>query len=124
MHKLIIKGRLKSLNEYISAINKSAMTGNSLKRDQQAIVYGYILECLGRLKIDKKVWIDYHWYEQTKMRDKDNISAFGRKVIQDALVMTRTLRDDGWACIEGFSDRFYIDKENPRIEVIITELGD
>lgn len=31
------------------------------------------------------------------------------------------LHNDGWKQIVAFSDTFYIDKENPRIEVLITE---
>lgn len=32
------------------------------------------------------------------------------------------LKDDGWKHVVGFSDRFEVDKENPRIEVIIKEV--
>ena len=63
------------------------------------------------------------WYEKNKKRDLDNISSFGRKVIQDALVDNGTLKNDGWENVVGFSDTFYIDKDNPRIEVIITEIS-
>lgn len=51
------------------------------------------------------------------------ITAFGRKVIQDALVETHVLKNDGWKEIVGFRDDFYIDKENPRVEVEIEEVG-
>lgn len=54
-------------------------------------------------------------------RDLDNISSFGRKVIQDALVNAAILKGDGWKYVVGFSDRFEVDKENPRIEVLIRE---
>lgn len=52
----------------------------------------------------------------------DNISSFGRKVFQDALVEVGTLPGDGWRQIVGFSDEFYIDQENPRVEVTIREV--
>lgn len=32
------------------------------------------------------------------------------------------LRDDGWKYIVGFSDRFEVDKRDPRIEVTIREV--
>lgn len=54
-------------------------------------------------------------------RDKDNISAFGRKVIQDALVKAGYLLNDGWDNIEGFEDHFYVDAKQPRIVVEIWE---
>lgn len=31
------------------------------------------------------------------------------------------LKGDGWKYVVGFSDRFEVDKENPRIEVLIRE---
>lgn len=64
----------------------------------------------------------YTWYEPNKRRDKDNISSFGRKVIQDALVQCGVLEGDGWKHVAGFSDRFEVDKTNPRIEVLIREV--
>lgn len=63
----------------------------------------------------------YTRYEPNKRQDKDNISSFGRKVIQDSLVQYGVLKDDGWKHVVGFSDRFEVDKENPRIEVKIIE---
>ena len=33
-----------------------------------------------------------------------------------------TLPGDGWRQIVGFSDKFYIDQENPRVEVVIREV--
>jgi len=46
------------------------------------------------------------------------------KVIQDALVKARILRNDGWADIAGFSHRFSVDFLRPRIEVEIYEAGE
>lgn len=47
------------------------------------------------------------------------MSSFGRKVVQDALVSKGVISDDGWKNIKGFSDEFYVDNANPRIEVEI-----
>ena len=66
----------------------------------------------------------YLWVEKNRRRDKDNISSFGRKVIQDALVKMGVLRNDGWENIEGFSDNFAVDKGKPRIEIEIEEPGE
>ena len=65
--------------------------------------------------------MEYLWVEPNRRRDLDNISSFGRKVIQDALVDTGVLKDDGWKYVVGFSDKFDVDKKNPRIEVLIRE---
>ena len=35
----------------------------------------------------------------------------------------KILKNDGWAEVAGFEDRFYVDKRNPRVEVEIYEEG-
>lgn len=74
------------------------------------------------VRIEKPVFMEYLWVEPDKRRDKDNIRSFGRKVIQDALVKTGVLKNDGWKQIAWFSDRFEVDKKNPRIKVKIKEV--
>lgn len=42
-------------------------------------------------------------------------------MFQDALVKTGILKNDTWNYIEGYSIDFFVDKDNPRIEVEIEE---
>lgn len=65
--------------------------------------------------------MEYLWVEKNKRRDLDNIT-FGRKIIQDSLVQCGVLKNDGWKYVVGFSDKFEVDKMNPRIEVLIKEV--
>ena len=119
---LIIHGRLDNLNDYIGACRKNAYVGARVKVKNEAIVLSEISQQLRGLKINNPVVVNYSWYEVNKRRDLDNISSFGRKVIQDALVKSGVLNNDGWRDIVGFSDRFFEDKENPRIIVEIEEV--
>ena len=84
------------MNDYTSACRTNQYKGAKLKQKNENVVKQAIYEQLGRLRIKKPVRMLYRWYEPNKRRDLDNISAFGRKVIQDALVDTRVLQDDGW----------------------------
>ena len=120
-YKLIINGRLPGLNEYINASRTNPYLGNKMKKDSEAIVIDTARIQLKRLHIEKPVYFSYSWYEPNRMRDKDNISSMGRKVIQDALVNCKVIKKDGWKEISGFDDKFYCDKKNPRIEVLIVE---
>lgn len=122
-YKLIIPGSLPGLNQYQYACRSHFSKGADMKKNAIKIVSAYIYQQLRGIKIKGKVRIDYNWYEKNKKRDLDNISSFGRKVIQDALVDNEILENDGWNNVVGFSDTFYIDKENPRIEIIITEIS-
>ena len=89
-----------------------------MKSYNEGIVINAIRQCMRGVKIDKPVFMEYRWYERNKRRDLDNISSFGRTVIQDSLV----LKNDGWKEIQGFSDTFFLDADNPRIEVFIREV--
>lgn len=120
-YTLIIAGRLSNMNDYTNACRTNQYKGAKLKQKNENVVKQAIYEQLGRLRIKNPVRMLYRWYEPNKRRDLDNISAFGRKVIQDALVDTRVLQDDGWRYVKGFQDEFYVDKGNPRIEVEIIE---
>ena len=121
-YTLIIHGRLDNLNDYIKACRTNQYKGSHLKAKNENKVQAEIYEQFGRLRITHPVRMSYRWYEKDRRRDLDNVSSFGRKVIQDALVETRVLRNDGWKEITGFSDEFYVDKKNPRIEVEIEEV--
>lgn len=119
--KLIIKGRLPGLNEYIAAERRHRQAAVKLKRDAEALVLWSAKASL-RGKITTPVIMHYLWIEPNRKRDKDNISSFGRKVIQDALVKGGYLPGDGWSYISGFTDDFAVDK-TPRIEVTFEEVN-
>lgn len=119
MYKLMVKGRLDNYNDYITACRTHPMKGAKLKGKNEEKVKAAIYEQLGRLHIQKPVYIKYRWYEKDRRRDLDNVSSFGRKVIQDALVATKVLQNDGWKNITGFQDSFFVDAANPRIEIEI-----
>ena len=118
-----IKGRLASLNEYTLKCRGNKYAGAKVKKENEAKVGQAALcsQSMNNVNISGKVHITFKWYEQNKRRDLDNI-AFAKKFIQDALVELGYLQGDGWQHIVGFTDEFYIDKNNPRIEVLIREV--
>lgn len=118
--KFIIRGSLPGLNEYINAERTNRYKGAELKSRAESIVL-HSLRSLGKWRAEGPVYMVYHWYCEDRRKDKDNISSFGRKVIQDALVRARIIKNDGWNDIIGFEDVFYIDKKNPRVVVEIEE---
>lgn len=119
--KLIIPCQLPGLNDYIGALDKSRHTGAALKKTAQRTVEWCAKAQLQKFRPKGQVWMKYTWYEPNKRRDKDNISSFGRKVIQDGLVKAGVLGNDGWKHIYGFSDHFQVDEKHPRVEVEIIE---
>lgn len=77
---------------------------------------------LGMIGISHKrfssVMIVFRWIEKNKQRDKDNI-AFAKKFILDSMQEWGIIPNDGWDQILGFVDEFYVDKKNPRVEVLL-----
>ena len=118
---LTIPGRLCGLNDYISAERTNRHKGAKMKASNGDMVAVAIRKCMRGVRIEKPVFMEYLWIEPNRRRDKDNISSFGRKVIQDALVQCGVLKDDGWKYVVGFSDKFDVGKDNPRIEDLIRE---
>ena len=92
---LIIEGRLDNLNDYTNACRINRHAGAKMKSNNENIVKAAIMQQLRRVRIAKPVYMTYNWYEADKKRDLDNISSFGRKVIQDSLVQTKVLQNDG-----------------------------
>lgn len=126
-HKFTIKGTLPGLNDYLKAertFSKKHSCGNDMKQQCQMIIINAARKQLKRLKIHNPVKITYLYYEPNKRRDLDNISGVAHKFIQDALVKCGVLENDGWQHITGYEDRFEVDRYNPRIEVILTEVGE
>lgn len=122
--KLVIPGTLPGLNEYIEAERTHRQKGAAMKRQAQRVVELCAKKQLQGFRPTGPVWMKYTWYERNRRRDKDNISSFGRKVIQDGLVKAGVLKNDGWAHIEGFSDRFRVDEKRPRVEIEIIEISE
>lgn len=120
-YQLTIPGRLPGLNEYTDACRSNSQKGGRIKSEAQTAVMWQIKAQLRRLHIEKPVFLLFTFYEQDRRRDRDNVSSFARKVIQDALVKSGTLTDDGWDYVTGYLDRFAVDKDNPRIVVQFIE---
>lgn len=121
-YKLVIPGRLDGLNTYTAANRTNPNKGGKVKRDNEDTIIWCIRQQLRGVHIEKPVIIYYRFYEPNMKRDGDNILSCGTKFIQDSLTKTQVLTEDNRECIPHFYHDIFVDKENPRIEVIITEL--
>lgn len=116
--KLIIEGELPDLNTYISSCRGHYIKGAKIKKDGDWMVE--VCSKQQKLRpVPSSCFIEYHWYCKNRKKDKSNISSMGRKCIEDGLQSAGILQQDSWEAIIGFSDMFYLDKDNPRIEIII-----
>lgn len=120
--ELVIYGTLPNLNDYTKACRSNKFAGSVMKRDSEKIISYYIQRQL-KTQIKGSVRLAFKWYEPNKKRDLDNI-CFAKKFILDALVSNGIIESDGWKGVVGFTDEFFVDSKNPRIEVDIVKVGE
>lgn len=116
--RFTIPGNLPDLNTYVNTNRANRYVGAQIKKDANLLVRISARKFLNNLKIEVPVYIEYHWYCKNKMKDKDNV-CFAKKFINDGLQDAGVLLQDNWKAIIGFSDHFYLDKNEPRIEVVL-----
>jgi Holliday junction resolvase RusA-like endonuclease len=116
--RFVIPGRLAGANELIGAANQHRFAGASIKKRETK----FCAQCCRDLRpISKQVRIGIRWIERDYRRDIDNV-AFGVKFILDGLREAGKLPNDGRRWVSVITHEFpESDKENPRVEVIVTE---
>ena len=118
MISFTIPRKLPDLNDHIRACNSNRHQGNKLKSETEELIFWCIKNQISNFKTENPISICFKWYEPNRKRDKDNI-AFAKKYILDAMQTAGTIKGDGWKYIDYFTDEFYVDKEHPRVDVII-----
>jgi len=108
MNKIEIPMRLPSLNEYIRECRANRYAGASMKKEVERDI-AYFINKLP--KYNKPIKIHFHWVEENKKRDLDNV-AWGKKFILDSMVKAGKLKDDNRNYVKGFIDTFEYGKES------------
>lgn len=117
--QIIISGELTDLNTFIKKINYNRFVGASIKKKETERVFWDCKYSDPLAKVKKyPVIITFSWFSRDCRKDIDNV-AFAKKFILDGLVMARVLENDSRKFVAGFKDYFFIDKKNPRCEVLI-----
>jgi len=117
--KFEIPGRLPGLNEIIDAA-KSHFGAYAKMKHEHTTAIAWLAK---KLPTYKRVELVITWYEPDQRRDPDNIMA-GQKFILDGLVQAGTITNDSRRYIKSITHRFGVDRENPRVEVKITEVAE
>lgn len=120
MANLIIYGTLPSANEYINACRTNRYVAAKMKRESEERITKHIKEQIPDIHYEKMCELKFKWFMPNKKKDIDNI-AFSKKFLLDALVSNGTIKADGWKGVIGFTDEFFVDANDPRIEIEINE---
>ena len=113
MQKLTIPGRLCGLNELIN--------GHWTVKAGYMDVVQWEIKAAKLKPVNNIVNIYIDCYEPNKRRDHDNVEGGAKKVILDALVKKKIIKDDSSDYIKKTYANTYYNKKYPRIEVRIEE---
>lgn len=126
MKRFIIKGNyygdkcFPGLNDLLHEAEKHPKAYNNIKRNFTVISINAIRCYLKGYKAKGKVVLHYKFGEpkKGKIRDYDNIVAAARKIINDALVKTKTIVDDSPQYLGyGTNDFEYTDVPYIRVDI-------
>ena len=113
--KITLKGIQYDWNKVLALMAESPFAHAKWKKKQETLIAFQVLKTP---KIEYRGLYVYNWYEPNQMKDPGNIAG-AEKLVGDALQAAGIIPNDGWKQISGFNHRFFIDKENPRLELEI-----
>lgn len=116
MRKIIIPGEFITLNEYIKAERTNKYLAAKMKKNETLRVQ-YETNDVYPLPGGK---LDYtfHWYRKDRRTDPDNIFHSSKQIF-DGLQASGVIEGDGWKQIGKITHECFVDKEHPRVEIIV-----
>jgi Holliday junction resolvase RusA-like endonuclease len=116
---LTIPGSLPGLNDMLDAARRNKYQAAQQKKEATELVAWLARQ----QKIPHMKFIDLSitWYETNKKRDKDNIQA-AVKFILDGLVAAGVIANDNWRNVGDITHKVRLDRQNARIEVELKEV--
>ena len=119
--EITIPGELPDLNQIIHIAKSHPMAYAKAKGvHTEAVAW----ECVGCPKAQSAMPVDRtcRWITRDLRKDPDNVSA-GVKFILDGLVQAGILPDDRRKQINSITHKFGVDKHEPRVEVMLSEVS-
>ena len=113
---LFVPGPILGLNEMLLARGRGHYSYNSKKQQLEERIYYLCWE--QKVARFDRAWFWFEWLEPNRRRDKDNVAA-GKKFILDGLVKAWRLPGDGWKHVIGWRETFAVDRDNPGVRVHI-----
>lgn len=116
-----IPGGLADLNTHLSEVNKNRYAGQQLKNQETNKVKMIASQYRKQAKeLELPIDVHFHWVCKSRRKDKDNIR-FAAKYVLDGLEYAGIIPNDGWKEIGNLSDSYEKDKDNPRVEVTLSD---
>lgn len=117
---------IKGLNELLAGRIYDYRTKkyrNSVKTANDRVCCVAINKDLKGVKLNTPIRCTYYIYAQDKKHDRGNLYSATEKSFLDALQSCKCLSSDKWDCVYDSEFHTILCRENPRIEVVIEEVG-
>ena len=115
----IIPGRLPGYNE----LRRGGHWARNYRVKFDAMQWVYWVITVENLRpISAPVNVTISCHEQNARRDRDNVTAGANKIILDALQRAGILQGDGQKYVRSITNFVDVDRETPRIEVVLSEV--
>lgn len=130
VYKVLVKGFDSGLNELLASQRmtydrriKKYRVFNAEKAKNDKICREWILKAgMRKVKLQTPIHIHYRFFVKDKRHDVSNVVSGFIKSFEDALQELKILKNDGMNDVLPYTFEFYVDRENPRIEVEIREV--
>lgn len=117
---------IKGLNELLAGRVYNFRTKkyhNRVKSDNDRVCCVAIRRDLKGVKLKTPIRCTYYIYAPDKRHDKNNLESATSKSFLDALQQCGCLKSDGFDYVDDSVFKTVVDKDFPRIEVVIEELA-
>lgn len=104
---------------YDYRMKKMIYAPNKIKKQGEVICQRCIRKCLKGVKITSPIKCTYFIYVPNKEHDRSNVYAGVEKIFLDSLQKERVIQSDGHNFVLDSVFHTAVDKDNPRVEVII-----
>ena len=129
-YKVVISSKngkfpIKGLNELLDGRLYNYRTKkyhNSVKSDNDSVCKIAIYKYLKGVVLKTPIRCTYYIYAQDKRHDRGNLYSATEKSFLDALQSCKCLKNDGFSNVLDSVFHTEVDKDNPRVEVIIEEV--
>lgn len=124
-YEITIYGFDSGLNEVLNGVHfdyRLKRIVNPVKKKNDELMIKQLRFKSELKNIQTPIVIHYAFYAKDKRRDRMNIASAADKSFEDALQKVGFIKNDGFNDVLNATFEFHVDKENPRIEIKITEV--
>lgn len=100
--------------------NAHYLINNTVKKHYHDLVIDQILRNYHKQSFEGKIHVHYDVYVKTHNTDGPNVRSVIEKYVLDGLVKAGVIEDDNVKILVADSSCYYIDKEDPRVEITLS----